>query len=184
MTVTIPTGETRTDALLHTDPALCAPVDGCSGCVCYPPQSWFQADVRAGRVKRTIVPLEIVTLKDEHLKGVAALVCSRYRAPRECVPILPARYEHVDITLPMLRDIAAQSPGVAAIHSDRLVGFLAGWVLHASGGHAGPRPGRHLGLALNVLSDVPATSDNRSFHEDDLPSRHMPVFITTRTLKA
>lgn len=74
--------------------------------------------------------LEIVPLQEKHLEDAAALACARQRALRELVsPILPTRYEDVGVILPMLRDIAGQSPGVAAIRGGRLAGFLVGWML-------------------------------------------------------
>jgi len=37
--------------------------------------------------------LEIATLQEKHLDDAAALVCARYTALRERVPIMPSRYE-------------------------------------------------------------------------------------------
>ena len=73
--------------------------------------------------------LAIVPLGEEHLEDAAALTCRRYRGLRELVPLLPSRYGDVLTLLPLLHDIAAAGPGVAAIRRGRLVGFLAGWLL-------------------------------------------------------
>jgi hypothetical protein len=62
-----------------------------------------------------------------HLEDAAALVSSRYRHLREHEPLLPHRYEEVSNLLPLLQDIQAAGPGVAAFQGGRLVGFLAGW---------------------------------------------------------
>jgi GNAT superfamily N-acetyltransferase len=75
------------------------------------------------------MPLEIVPLYDKHLEDAAALVTTGYRALREHVPSLPSRYEDVSSILPLLRDLAAQAPGVVAMRDGRLAGFLLGMVL-------------------------------------------------------
>jgi GNAT superfamily N-acetyltransferase len=75
------------------------------------------------------MPLEITSLKEKHLPGAVALVCARYRALRERVPPLPARYEDVGVVLPLLGDLAGRVPGVVALRGSRLVGFLLGFVL-------------------------------------------------------
>ena len=75
------------------------------------------------------MPLEIVPLRDGHLEDAAALVTARYRALREDVPSLPSRYEDVTSILPLLRDLAGQAPGVAAIRGSQLAGFLLGQVI-------------------------------------------------------
>jgi len=75
--------------------------------------------------------LEIVPLGDKHLEDAAALVTARYRALRADVPSLPSRYEDLASILPLLRNLAGQAPGVVAIRSGHLVGFLLGVVLPA-----------------------------------------------------
>jgi GNAT superfamily N-acetyltransferase len=75
------------------------------------------------------MPLEIVPLEEKHLQDAAGLASARYRALREQVPAMPARYEEPGITLPWLQDLASQAPGVAAIRNGRLAGFLLGMVL-------------------------------------------------------
>lgn len=72
---------------------------------------------------------QIQPLRDTHLEDAAVLVTDRYRAEREHVPSLPPRYEDVSAILPLLRDLAGQAPGVAALRDGRLVGFLLGMVL-------------------------------------------------------
>jgi len=73
--------------------------------------------------------LEIATLREKHLDDAAALVCARYTALRECVPIMPSRYEEVSVILPMLDHLVKNSPGVVALQGSRLVGFLSGLVI-------------------------------------------------------
>jgi len=73
--------------------------------------------------------LEITTLQEKHLDDAAALVCARYTALRERVPIMPSRYEEVNVILPMLDDMVKKSPGVVALQGSRLVGFLSGLVI-------------------------------------------------------
>lgn len=75
------------------------------------------------------MPLEIVPLKEKHLEDAAVLASARYRALRDHVPLLPPRYEERNTILPMLRDLAGQGPGVAAIQRGRLVGFLHAWLI-------------------------------------------------------
>jgi GNAT superfamily N-acetyltransferase len=72
---------------------------------------------------------EIVSLEDKHLEDAAALVNARYAALREDVPSLPSRYEDSGAILPYLRDLAGKAPGVAAICSGQLSGFLLGFVI-------------------------------------------------------
>jgi len=75
------------------------------------------------------MPLRIVELQERHLSDAAALAVSRYRALRQQVPILPERYEQVDVLLPMLRDLLGQTSSIAAMADERLVGYMAGWAL-------------------------------------------------------
>jgi GNAT superfamily N-acetyltransferase len=73
--------------------------------------------------------LDVVPLDAHHLPDAAALSCRRYRALRETVPSLPPRYGDPGIVLPMLHDVAAGAPGVAAMRGVRLAGFLAAFLL-------------------------------------------------------
>ncbi len=73
--------------------------------------------------------LEILPLEEKHINDAAALTCARYLMLRKQVPLLPARYEEVSTVLPMLGDLVGQAPGVVAVRSSRLVGFLSGFVL-------------------------------------------------------
>jgi GNAT superfamily N-acetyltransferase len=73
--------------------------------------------------------IKIIPLQEKHLEDATVLVSARYRAFRKQVPLLPTRYEDVNVLLPMLRELAQQAPGVAAIQGDRLVGFLLGFVI-------------------------------------------------------
>jgi hypothetical protein len=73
------------------------------------------------------VTIEILSLEEGHLEDAAALVCSRYRALRERLPLMPSRFENPDTVLPLLRDLAGQAPGVVAIRGGRLAGFLVAY---------------------------------------------------------
>jgi GNAT superfamily N-acetyltransferase len=73
--------------------------------------------------------LNIVRLEEKHLEDAAALACARYRALRQHVPLMPARYEKVDTILPKLHKLAGRSSGVAAIRGGRLVGFLGAFLI-------------------------------------------------------
>jgi GNAT superfamily N-acetyltransferase len=75
--------------------------------------------------------LKVVSLQDKHLTDAAKLFCARYRTLRERVPALPARYAEVSTIRPMLRDLAAQAPGTAALRGGQLVGYFLGFVIPA-----------------------------------------------------
>lgn len=73
--------------------------------------------------------LQITALNDSHLEDAAGLVCTRYQELRQQEPLLPARYEHPGEFLPKLRQLAGSAPGVAAMRSGKLVGFIAGYLI-------------------------------------------------------
>jgi GNAT superfamily N-acetyltransferase len=73
--------------------------------------------------------LSIVPLQEDHLPDAAALVTTRYRVLRLQVSPLPPRYEEVATILPLLRDLAAQTPGVVALRGGRIAGFLLALLL-------------------------------------------------------
>jgi GNAT superfamily N-acetyltransferase len=73
--------------------------------------------------------IQLAPLSGNHLTDAAALVCQRYRAMRQGIPLLPPRYEKLETILPMLIDLLEGCPGVAALHGGRLVGFMLGFVL-------------------------------------------------------
>jgi GNAT superfamily N-acetyltransferase len=75
--------------------------------------------------------LTVQTLQPAHLEEAAELVSRRYRALRREVPALPARYGEIGALLPMLHDLLAAGPGVAAMEGGRLVGFLTAFPIHA-----------------------------------------------------
>ena len=68
--------------------------------------------------------IEILPLEERYLEDAAALACARYRALRERLPLMPARFQDPDTILPPLRDLAGQAPGVVAVRGGRLAGFL------------------------------------------------------------
>jgi GNAT superfamily N-acetyltransferase len=71
--------------------------------------------------------IEILPLEEKHLADAAALVCARYRALREQLPVMPSRYEDPDAILPRLLDLAGRAPGVVAIRRGKLCGFLVAY---------------------------------------------------------
>jgi GNAT superfamily N-acetyltransferase len=73
--------------------------------------------------------LEITSLREEHLEAAANLVCTRFKALRQHVPLLPPKYEEAGVILSRLHDLIQEFPGVAAIRGGRLVGCLAGLIL-------------------------------------------------------
>jgi GNAT superfamily N-acetyltransferase len=73
--------------------------------------------------------LQIVKLDEKHLEDAAEMVATSYQSLRAQVRHLPARYEETAVLLPMIRDLAGQVPGMAAIKGGRLAGFLVAMVL-------------------------------------------------------
>lgn len=72
--------------------------------------------------------IKVTSLKEEHLGDAAQLVSYRYRRLCDQEPNLPPQYAEVTNLLPLLRKVFDTSGiGVAAIHGNRLVGFLTGW---------------------------------------------------------
>ncbi len=69
-----------------------------------------------------IIPLDIT-----HLDAAAELSAARVRALREQAPDLPLCYGEPTTLLPLLQEIAAAGPGVAALEGERLVGFILAW---------------------------------------------------------
>lgn len=81
--------------------------------------------------------LEVIPLREEHIKGASKLFIAAYRAERSIVPLLPAKYETEAEITAFLRKILAESPGVGAMQGNRLVGFLTGFLLPSFRGDAG-----------------------------------------------
>jgi len=73
------------------------------------------------------VAIEILALEKKHLADAAALVCARYRAVRQPLPVMPSRYEDPDTFLPRLHDLAGRAPGVVAIRKGQVAGFLVAY---------------------------------------------------------
>jgi GNAT superfamily N-acetyltransferase len=71
--------------------------------------------------------IEILPLEEKHLADAAALVCARYRALRQQLPVMPSRYEDPDAILPRLHDLAGRAPGIVAIRKGKLSGFLVAY---------------------------------------------------------
>lgn len=73
--------------------------------------------------------LQIVDFREYDLEDAARLVSTRYQALRRQEPLLPGRYENPGEFLPRLGELLESAPGVAALRSGRLVGFMAGYLL-------------------------------------------------------
>lgn len=73
--------------------------------------------------------IQIEPLRETHIEDAAELFCIRFRALREHLPLLPARYSIADTILSMLRDLSQSAPGVVAIDGRKLTGFLLGFVI-------------------------------------------------------
>ena len=73
--------------------------------------------------------MQIVELAEKHWEEAAALVAARVAELRRALPILPQQYEDGATILPLIADLAAQVPGVAAMEQGRLAGFLFAMVL-------------------------------------------------------
>jgi GNAT superfamily N-acetyltransferase len=71
------------------------------------------------------MPAAIVPLSEEHLEQATSMVAARYRAAREQIPFLPARFEDPSAILPRLEEHVGHVPGVAALRGERLVGFIS-----------------------------------------------------------
>jgi GNAT superfamily N-acetyltransferase len=72
---------------------------------------------------------DIVPFTEYHLEDAALLVSRRYRAMHKVEPLLPAQYAQTDTLLPLIKHACAAGPAVVALQGNRLVGFLAGYML-------------------------------------------------------
>jgi len=70
---------------------------------------------------------KIQPFRGEHLEEAARLFAERIKVERTSSPLLPPRFEDPSTILPLLKDLAARSPGVAAMGNGDLVGFMIGW---------------------------------------------------------
>jgi GNAT superfamily N-acetyltransferase len=109
---------------------------------------------------RQEVRLRIVPFEAGHAGGAAALFAGAYRKVRFGSSILPERHEDPTRACQLLADAAAgtvfgfhSAPSVAALEGDRLVGFLAAFVLPS---FFGDRPGVICPIWANA-----ATGENR-----------------------
>jgi len=75
------------------------------------------------------MPYEIKPLRKEDLEDAAKLFVKSFKIEREHSPLLPSRFEDVDVVLPSLNNLLSKSPGVAAVSNNKLVGFLIGLLL-------------------------------------------------------
>ena len=71
--------------------------------------------------------MKIIQFSHNHLEEAAALVALRYQAERAQNQLFPARFEQAEAIIPRLQEPVGKVPGVAAIHDNRLVGFLLGF---------------------------------------------------------
>jgi GNAT superfamily N-acetyltransferase len=75
-------------------------------------------------VRLTIMPLE-----EKHLDDAALLVAGRYKLLRYGIAELPTRYENASVLLSLLANLTPHAPGVVALRSGQLVGFLTAWLI-------------------------------------------------------
>jgi GNAT superfamily N-acetyltransferase len=75
------------------------------------------------------MPLEIVSLESKHLDDAATLVAQRYQRLCQDVPYLPDAYSKTESLLPLLGGLSERAPGVVALRSGRVVGFLVATML-------------------------------------------------------
>jgi GNAT superfamily N-acetyltransferase len=73
--------------------------------------------------------IQVVPLQEDHLPKAAELVCSRYRALHERLPILPGDHTSQQTILKALQDLYPEAEGIAAWQDGCLVGFMTGIVL-------------------------------------------------------
>lgn len=72
---------------------------------------------------------KIFPLQEKHLQDCADLVCERFKALRELIPLLPPRYKQKETILDLLSDLPGEANGVVAIDGSKLVGFLSGYTI-------------------------------------------------------
>lgn len=80
---------------------------------------------------------EIVDFNSEHGAQAAALAAERCRVLQQTVPELPRRYTEPSTFLPMIQELAARVPGVAAVRHGQVIGYLLGFVLTQFKGQRG-----------------------------------------------
>jgi GNAT superfamily N-acetyltransferase len=73
--------------------------------------------------------IQVISLQEAYLPQAADLVCARYRALRDKLPILPDIYTNEQVMFEKLRDMYIEAKGVAALQNGRLVGFMIGFIL-------------------------------------------------------
>lgn len=83
--------------------------------------------------------MEIGTFKEEWMPEAAKLLAMRHRKERTAFPELPARFEKAEHAEKAIRGLLGKAAvlGVAAIHDDRLIGYMIAQTLNE------PQRGRH-----------------------------------------
>jgi len=75
--------------------------------------------------------VRIIPFREEHVQDAAALFAAAYRTQRKSTPSLPPRHQESGTIVPLLRQLAARVPGVAAIRDGQLVGYILGMLLES-----------------------------------------------------
>lgn len=73
--------------------------------------------------------LKATRLRAEHLADAAGLFAGRFAEARKRESLLPGQYENPAKVLPLLEEMLAENPMVAAFRKGRIVGILGGIVL-------------------------------------------------------
>ena len=73
--------------------------------------------------------IEIVQLTHAHLEDASTLFAQRYRGARAHDPRLAPDYEERTALQPRLKHMIENTPSAAALQDDRLVGFLAAYLM-------------------------------------------------------
>ncbi len=73
--------------------------------------------------------MEIRPLQKENIPAAAALFAANFRQQRLAVPFLPGRMEDPSISAALLEKMLSQPRGVVAFEKDRLVGYMAWWII-------------------------------------------------------
>jgi len=73
---------------------------------------------------------KIVPFDEKYLEDAARLVQTRYKALRQRLPVMPQRFEQEEALLELMEELREGMHGVAALRDGKMVGFLAGLVIH------------------------------------------------------
>jgi GNAT superfamily N-acetyltransferase len=81
--------------------------------------------------------LRIAPFEQAHLEDATALVCQRYCALCDGIPLMPDHFAKQDVILAKLAELTTTAPGVVALRGGKVVGFLAGLLLPSFRGRRG-----------------------------------------------